>query len=202
MENIKKINKEIDKLTKNGEIQKAIEYCQSLLLKEPSDTNLHIRLGDLYLDWHLDIYLAKQYIDEAINEYQKAAEVMIDNGEIYYKIGVALYYKSEFDKAINYFNIAIDKKANVAQCHYMIANCLKRKDRFHDALEHIDIALKNSFLNSSRLHYSKYRLLNALYFRNGKTKLIALCELLLSYFTLPFDKEARKNIKDKFEPTV
>ena len=56
MENIKKINKEIDKLTKSGNIQQAIEYCQKLLLSEPSDTNLHIRLGDLYMDWHLDIY--------------------------------------------------------------------------------------------------------------------------------------------------
>ncbi len=134
MEDIKKIDKKLNKLTKKGDIQQAIEYCQSLLLNEPTDTNLHIRLGDLYLDWHLDIYQAKQYIDEAITEYQKAAEVLIDNGEIYYKIGLALYYKGELDKAINYFNIAIDKKAPISQCHYMIANCLKKKDRFSDAL--------------------------------------------------------------------
>jgi len=66
-----------------------------LLLKNPVDNNLHIRLGDLYLDWHLDIYDSKQYIDEAITEYQKAAEVLIDNGEIYYKMGLGLYYKGE-----------------------------------------------------------------------------------------------------------
>ena len=121
-----------------------------MLLNEPSNTNLHIRLGDLYLDWHLDIYQAKQYIDEAITEYQKAAEVQIDNGEIYYKIALALYYKGELDKAINYFNIAIEKKVNLAQCHYMIANCFKKKDRFQDALNHINIALRHCFLNSSR----------------------------------------------------
>lgn len=197
MEDIKKIDKKLNKLTKKGDIQQAIEYCQSLLLNEPTDTNLHIRLGDLYLDWHLDIYQAKQYIDEAITEYQKAAEVLIDNGEIYYKIGLALYYKGELDKAINYFNIAIDKKAPVSQCHYMIANCLKKKDRFSDALEHIDIALKNTFLNSSRIHYSKYRLLNALYFKSNKKRLKSYIELLLSYLTLPFDKEAKKIIKEK-----
>ena len=197
MENIKKINKEINKMTKNGDIQKAIEYCQNLLINEPNDTNLHIRLGDLYLDWHLDIYQAKQYIDEAITEYQKAAEVLIDNGEIYYKIGLALYYKGELDKAINYFNIAIDKSAPKAQTYYMISNCLKKKDRFQDALDYVNLALKHVFLNSSRLHYSKFRLLNSLYFTNKKKKILAIYELLLSYLTLPFDKEAIKNLKDK-----
>lgn len=197
MKNIKKINKEINKFTRKGEIQQAIEYCQQMLLNEPADINLHIRLGDLYLDWHLDIYQAKQYIDEAIIEYQKAAEILIDNGEIYYKIGQALYYKGELDKAINYFNIAIDKKADISQCHYMISNCLKKKDRFQDALEHIDIALKHCTLKSSRMHYSKHRLLNALYFKSKKKKWLAFYELLLSYLTLPFDKEAIKNLKSK-----
>lgn len=197
MEDIKKIEKTINKFTKNGEIQQAIEYCQGLLLKEPVNTNLHVRLGDLYLDWHLDVYQAKQYIDEAILEYQKAAEILIDNGEIYYKIGLALYYKGELDKAINYFNISIEKGANPAQAHYMISNCLKKKDRFQDALEQIELALKSAKLNSSRLHYSKFRLLNALYFKNKKMKWLGIYELILSYLTLPFDKEAIKNLKDK-----
>ena len=199
MEDIKKIEKTINKFTKKGEIQQAIEYCRNLLMAEPADTKLHIRLGDLYLDWHLDVYQAKQYIDEAITEYQKAAEILIDNGEIYYKIGLALYYKGELDKAINYFNIAIDKNASKAQCHYMIANCLKKKDRFQDALDHIEQGLKYTVLKSSRLHYSKARLLNTLYFRNKKMKLMSLYELILSYLTLPFDKEAIKNLKDKLK---
>ena len=199
MENIKKINREIDKLAKSGNIQQAIEYCQKLLLSEPSDINLHIRLGDLYMDWHLDVYQAKQYIDEAITQYQSALEVQIDNGDIYYKIAVALFHKGELDKAINYFNIAIDKGVDVAQCHYMISNCLKKKDRFLDALEHVEIALKHSFLNSSRLHYSKYRLLNMLYFSDKRKKLVSYIELILSYLPLPFDVEARKNLADKLK---
>lgn len=199
MKDIKKIEKEINTLAKKGEIQKAIEYCQSALLKEPVNTNLHIRLGDLYLDWHLDVYQAKQYIDEAITEYQKAAEVLIDNAEIYYKIGLALYYKSELDKAINYFNIAIEKGFDKPQAYYMISNCLKKKDRFQDALDYVEKGLKHAKLNSSRLHYSKHRLLNALYFRNKKMKFVSFYELILSYLTLPFDKEAIKNIKEKIK---
>lgn len=199
MKDTKKIEKTINKLTKSGDIQKAIEYCQGLLLKEPIDNNLHIRLGDLYLDWHLDIYHSKQYIDEAITEYQKAAEVLIDNGEIYYKIGLALYYKGELDRAINYFNIAIEKKADIAQCYYMISNCLKKKDRFQDALLNVELAIKHAGIKSSRLHYARFRLLNALYFKNRKMKYSSYFSLFLSYLTLPFDKEALKNIADKFK---
>ena len=58
------LNKEIDKFKRNGEIQKAIEFCQTILLKEPNRFDLHVRLGDLYMDWHLDVYQAKQYIDK------------------------------------------------------------------------------------------------------------------------------------------
>ncbi len=199
MDNIKKINKTIDKLAQKGDIQEAIEYCQSMIVKDPEQINLHVRLGDLYLDWHLDVYQAKQYIDEAITEYQKAAEVLIDNGEIYYKIGVALYYKGELDKAINYFNIALEKKGNIAKNHYMIAKCLKKKDRFQDALDNINIALKHTFLNSSSIHYSKFRLLNSLFFQNRKKKLQSYFELILSILLIPFDKEAIKDIRYKLK---
>ena len=53
---IKNINREINKLKKKGEIQKAIEFCQTILMKEPNRSDLHVRLGDLYMDWHLDVY--------------------------------------------------------------------------------------------------------------------------------------------------
>ena len=99
-----------------------IERCRLDLQKDPSNPELHVRLGDLYMQWHLDIFNAGQYIDEAITEYQLALESLIDSYEIYYKIGTAFYHKGDLDKAINYFNIAIDKNASKAQCHYMIAN--------------------------------------------------------------------------------
>ena len=154
---IKNINREINKFKKNGEIQKAIEFCQTILMKEPNRYELHIRLGDLYMDWHLDVYQAKQYIDEAITQYQRASEALIDNGEIYYKIGFAFYHKGELDRAINYFNLAIKNGANKAQCYYMLANCLKKKDRYADTLAEANHALKYTFFKSSRIHYLKHR---------------------------------------------
>ena len=87
-----------------------IERCRLDLQKDPSNPALHVRLGDLYLKWHLDIYNACQYIDEAITEYQLAMESLIDSEEIYYKLGVAFYHKGELDKAINYLTMALEKK--------------------------------------------------------------------------------------------
>ena len=191
------INRKINKLTRSGQIQKAIEYCQSILMNEPSNTSLCVRLGDLYMDWHLDVYQAKQYIDEAITQYQRAAESLIYDPEIYYKIGFAFYHKGELDRAINYFNLALTKGANKAQCHYMIAQSLKKKDRYHDALDEANEALKHTLLRSSRIHYLKYRLLKALFFKSFKTKIQSKIDLLLSILTLPFDKEAIKDVINK-----
>ena len=49
-----------------------IERCRIDLQKDPTNASLHVRLGDLYLKWHLDIFNAGQYLDEAITEYQLA----------------------------------------------------------------------------------------------------------------------------------
>ncbi len=200
MTDLKQINKKIDKFKHKGEIQKAIEYCQSILLQEPSNPELNIKLGDLYMDWHLDVYQAKQYIDEAILQYQKAAENIVDNGEIYYKIGFAFYHKGELDRALNYFEMALrDKKTNKAQCHFMIANCYKKKERYTDALEETEKALKTSFLNTSRIHYLKHRLLRIAFFSKKNSKLQSIYELIMSYLTLPFDKEAKKDVQKKLK---
>ena len=199
MANLKEINKKIDKLKHKGEIQKAIEYCQSVLLQEPSNPELNIRLGDLYMDWHLDVYQAKQYIDEAIIQYQKACETLLDNGEVYYKIGFAFFHKGELDRALNYFEMALKNNANKSQCYFMIANCYKKKERYADALDEADKALKSAFLNTSRIHYLKHRLLRIAFFSNQNSKWKSIVELIMSYLTLPFDSEAKKDVAKKFK---
>ena len=199
MTNIKEINKKINKLKNKGEIQKAIEYCQSILIQEPSNPELNIRLGDLYMDWHLDVYQAKQYIDEAIVQYQKAMETLLDNGEVYYKIGFAFFHKGELDRALNYFEMALKNGANKAQTHFMIANCYKKKERYTDALDEADKALKRTFLKSSRIHYLKHRLLRIAFFSDKNSKQKSIYELFMSYLTLPFDNEAKKDVIKKLK---
>jgi len=69
---VKSAEKKINKQLKTGNIKSAIELCRSTLQKDPTNALLHLRLGDLYVAWHLDIYSSCQYIDEAITEYQIA----------------------------------------------------------------------------------------------------------------------------------
>ncbi len=193
----KKAEKEINKLIRKSNVQKAIEECEKFVLSNPDNARMRIRLGDLYMDWHLDIKQVKQYVDEAITQYQIASESLGDNGEIYYKIGFALYYKGELDKAMNYFNLAITNGANKAQCYYMLANCYKKKDRYADALIETEKALKHAVFNASRIHWLRHRLLRVLYFSDRKTKFQSIAEAILSYLTLPFDPEARKDVRKK-----
>ncbi|MCK7521212.1 MAG: tetratricopeptide repeat protein [Ignavibacteriales bacterium] len=46
----KAIRAQIDKMQKGGKINKAIELCQSALKADPTNADLHIRLGDLYME--------------------------------------------------------------------------------------------------------------------------------------------------------
>ncbi len=192
------INK-IDKVYRSNGIQKAIEACQSELLNDPTNPQLHVRLGDLYLEWHLDISQVKSYIDEAITEYQRALESYLDSPEIYQKIGVALYYKNEIEKAINYFEIAIDKNPKYADAYYMIAECYTRKTRFLDAIEYAEksISVSRPFTNA-KAHLLIYNIKKISRKKTFAHKLQCSKELLLFFINLPFDQVAKRNIKKAF----
>lgn len=193
----KTLERQIKKEVKIGNVKSAIELCQISLQKDPTNAQLHIRLGDLYLTWHLDIYSSSQYIDEAITEYQIALE-SVDTPEIYYKIGVALYHKGDLDKAVNYFNNAIKKNSKYAKAYYMLAETYTKKARFTDAIENANLAVKYDRLASSCAH----NLLKSLYevssFRVIKNKIKAFYEGFMATITLPFDKEAIKRVVESF----
>ena len=178
----------------NNNLQKAIENCQIELAKDPTNAALHVRLGDLYIEWHLDIHQARQYIDEAITEYQRALESYINSAEIYHKIGMAFYYKNEIDRAINYFNLAVEKDAKNADSYYMLACCHTKKAHFPDAMDFTQKAIKLRPFASSRAHFLRYNLYRVMSVKNFKTKLQRHKEFWLSVLTLPFDKNAIKAV--------
>ncbi len=171
-----------------------IERCRLDLQKDPTNPELHVRLGDLYVKWHLDIFNAGQYIDEAITEYQLAMESLIDSYEIYYKIGTAFYYKGDLDKAINYFTMALEKKNNYYDAYYMLAETFVKKAHFTDAIDAAEAAIICSKFSSSSAHYLLYKLYDASSFKNFHTKFKALYEKFISIVLAPFDKNARENI--------
>ena len=188
----KKLENKINKLHRSGKLEKAIEACQLALIKFGTNPDLHVKLGDLYLERHLDIHQSKQYADEAISEYQRALESYMDSPEIYYKLGMAFFYKNDLDKAINYYDLAIQNNANMHDAYYMKAECFMRKGYFHDSIELAKNAIKVSKFKSSRAHYLVANLLKASSFKDYKVYIKSNWEYLLSVLTLPFDKKAQK----------
>lgn len=180
--------------SKKNKMYDQIERCKLDLQKDHSNPSLHIRLGDLYMKWHLDIFNACQYIDEAITEYHLAMESLIDSHEIYYKIGLAFYYKGELDKSINYLTMALEKKHDYYQAYYMLAEVFVKKAHFTDAIDAATAAIQCSRLGSSSAHYMLYKLYDASSFKNTKTKLKSIFEKFLSIILVPFDKMAIENI--------
>ncbi len=191
---LQEIEKKIKKQVKNGNVQNAIELCQIELQNDPTNADLHIRLGDLYLAWHLDIHNSYQYIDEAITEYQRALETYIDSAEIYFKIGQAQYYKGDLDRAVNYLNMAITKDKKLAKAYYLLAETYTKKTHFLEALFNAKHAIKLNPWTSSSAHYLLYNLYKVSSFRNPLTWWKSKFELIMSLLTLPFDKFAVKNV--------
>lgn len=186
--------KKINRIYQKGDVQKAIELCQIGLQNDPTNADLHIRLGDLYLAWHLDIYTSSQYVDEAITEYQRALETYMDSAPIYYKIGQALFYKGDLDKAINYLNMAIKKDEKYNKAYYMLAETYTKKARFVDAIAYAKKAIKLKPLRNSCAHFLLYNLYKISAYKDLKKSLKSKFELFLSALTMPLDTQALKNV--------
>lgn len=193
----KQLEKQINKFQKKGNIQKAIETCQFALVHYGTNPDLHIKLGDLYLETHLDVRQSKQYTDEAISEYQRALESYIDSPEIFYKLGMAFFYKNDLDKAINYFDLAIQNAPDFVDARYMKAECFMRKGYFHEAQDIAKQAIKINPWKSSRSHYLISCLLKVSAFKDYKVTMKSYWEMFLSIITLPFDKKAQKQTLHK-----
>ena len=198
--NTRVLDRKINKELKGGNVKSAIALCQLEIQSDPTNANLHLRLGDLYMAWHLDIYTSCQYIDEAIKEYNIALESCSDSQEyeIYYKIGLAQFYKGDLDKAINYFDKTVSKNNKYAKAYYMLAEVYTKKARFLDAEVNAKKAIKYSPLASSCAHYLLHNLYKVSSFRVFKNKIKSNYEYLMSVLTLPFDSEAIKKVKESF----
>ncbi len=192
--NTKTLEKKINKEYKTGNVKNAIELCQIGLQDDPTNADLHLRLGDLYLAWHLDIYNSSQYIDEAITEYQRALETYIDSAEIYFKIGKAHFHKGDLDKAINYLDMAISKNQKFSKAYYLLAETYTKKARFLEASINAKKAIKYSPFRNSCAHFLLSNLYSVSAVRSFKNFLKSQFEFLLSILTLPFDGQAIQNV--------
>ena len=194
MNNTKILEKKINKERQTGNVKNAIELCQIGLQEDPTNPELHIRLGDLYLEWHLDIYNSSQYVDEAITEYQRALESYIDSPEIYFKIGQAHYFKGDLDKAVNYLDMAVSKDNKYAKAYYLLAETYTKRARFLEAAMNAKKAIHCAPFSSSCAHFLLSNLYRVSSFRSFKNWFLSKYEYILSLLTLPFDRIAISNV--------
>ncbi|MCI1273947.1 MAG: tetratricopeptide repeat protein, partial [Clostridiaceae bacterium] len=194
MNNVKQLEKKINKEYKTGNVKSAIELCQIGLQDDPTNADLHIRLGDLYLAWHLDIYNSCQYIDEAITEYQRALESYIDSAEIYFKIAKAQFYKGDLEKAINYLDTALEKDSKCDKAYLLLAETYTKKARFQEAKMNAEKAIKYKPFRNSCAHYLLANLYSVSSENSFKNKIKANFEGFLAFLTLPFDSLATSNV--------
>ena len=181
MNNTKQLEKEINKEYKTGNVKNAIELCQIGLQNDPTNADLHMRLGDLYLAWHLDISNSCQYIDEAITEYQRASETYLDSAEIYFKIGQAQFFKGDLDKAINYFDTAIEKDPKMSKAYYLLAETYTKKARFQEAIINCKKSIKTAPFRNSSAHYLLSNLYNVSSILSLGLKIKSKFEYILSF---------------------
>lgn len=195
MNNTKQLEKKINKEYKTGNVKSAIELCQLGLQQDPTNADLHLRLGDLYLAWHLDISNSCQYIDEAITEYQRASESLsVDSAEIYFKIGQAHFFKGDLDKAINYLDSAIEKDPKMSKAYYMLSETYTKKARFFEAVLNAQKSVKTAPFRNSCAHFLLSNLYSISSVQSTKMWLKSKFEYILSVLTLPFDLRAVKNV--------
>ena len=195
--NNKKLKTQIDKMYRTGNVNNAIALCKDALKLHPTDAELHIKLGDFYLESHLDVYKAKQTIDDAITEYQRAHECDLDSPLIHYKIGVALYHKGEYEKALSHFALCIEHDEKMADAYFMVAKCHVKKDRFAESQAQLRKAIELDKIKASRAYFLYYALLKNKSEKDIKKHIKAAGYLYLSMITLPFDKAARKEFTRK-----
>lgn len=193
----RELKAQIEKLKYARKYKEAAEICSEALKSDPTNSEFFIALGDLYLDWHLDIYEPKQYIDEAITNYQRALEIDLDSPIIHYKIALVLFHKGELDKAINHLGLSIDYNDKIAESHYLMAKCLAKKDRFLEALPHLEKSIQYARLSNARAYFLLHVLVKFRYSQTFKQNIKSLYYLLMTFISLPFDKYAQKAIYGK-----
>jgi len=192
-----KLKNKIEKMQKGGHISKAIEVCLSALKNDPTNADLHIRLGDLYLETHLDIYQPKQSVDEAILEYQRALESNLNSPEVHYKLGCAYFYRGDLEKALNHFAISVEYDNTYAESYYMTGKIYSKRDRIAEAIDNFEKAIQYGKLKTSRAHFQLFRLLKLREDKTGKNTYNIFKNLFQSFLKFPFDKDAKRIVGTK-----
>lgn len=193
----KKFLNKIKKMQKNREYKMAIALCNSELQQNPSNADLYVLSGDLYFDWHQDIYEPRQFIDEAISEYQKALEISLESASIHYKIATAFLLKGELEKTTAHLNLALEYDPNYYKAYFLLAKTMSKKDKFQETFALTLKAIQKGKIKASRAHFLMYNLLKIKSENSLSDKIKSVWHLGMSFLKMPFEKEAQKEFIQK-----
>ncbi len=191
----KDIKAQINLAYKNGNLKESIRLCIEALENDPTNGDLRLKLGNLYMERHLDITYPRNYLDEAITEYQRAFESEVNIALLHYKMGLAFYYKGNFDKAVSHFNISLENNSKMSESYYMLAKIYYKKERNAEAISYLRKSVEASPLNQAKAYF----LLSKMNLSFGLLSIISsIFYALMFWTTIAFDKEGLKEIKRQF----
>jgi tetratricopeptide (TPR) repeat protein len=102
--------------------------------KSPDSAVIHHHFGDAYL--------ARGMFDMAIEQYQAALRMNLDDEETRNNLGNAYWYKGLFDMAIEQYQAALRLNPDYAEAHSNLGNAYLSKGLFDMAIEQYQAALR------------------------------------------------------------
>ncbi|KAA3599287.1 MAG: tetratricopeptide repeat protein [Calditrichaeota bacterium] len=152
---------------KNIELLKAkayegdVEFTEALkiyktILSKTGDKNLHLNIGDLYVEM-------KRY-EDAIAEYQKAQDINYPRSIVYLKIGIANYEKGNYPESSFQIEKAIQIDPKQAELHYNLGKAYSKDKKKQEAVNAFKraIDLNNSYFDAYLALGNDYEVLNQL----------------------------------------
>ena len=139
-------------LQETGRINQAVEAYVSALRRNPFDSDLMYRLGDLFLTELNDRNNARRY-------FLRTLELSPNSWEVYFKLGLISAQESDNSAAIEYFNRANGISPNNLRIMHLLAASHERNNERENALRIYRQILEINPLDDIALY--KIRLLSA-----------------------------------------
>ncbi len=114
---------------KNGNLAEAASELEQVIALEPTNSQAH---GDL-----ADLYLSLGRTDDAARLIDEASAAGLRSARLHYRAGVAYYNQKAFDKAILSFQKAVEIQPDLADAELNIARSYDRLGKTEDANAHL-----------------------------------------------------------------
>ncbi len=118
-----------------GDIAKAIDYCQTLLKKKPEHLEGIILLGILYSQ-------QKQW-SNAIDCYEKAFAIDPTQENAFFNLAIAQLNDQQIEAAIENLKNTLKLNPNHAKAHRQLGQILQQREALEEAITHYKLSIEN-----------------------------------------------------------